>query len=71
MFSACACSAGPLALGDTVPQPLVILDSDLRVEKANVAFYEAFQTRADVTRDRRLTELGNGQWNDPASFVAV
>ena len=34
------------ALVDTVRQPLVILDGELRVEKANVAFYETFQAAA-------------------------
>src|SRR4029079_5040252 len=50
------------ALVDTVQQPLVILDGDLRVEKANAAFYETFQVTAQLTRDRLLSELGSGQW---------
>jgi two-component system CheB/CheR fusion protein len=53
------------ALVDTVPRPLVILDAELRVEKANAAFYETFQTKPEVTSGRLLSELGTGQWNQP------
>ena len=56
------------ALVDTVPRPLVILDGELRVEKANVAFYETFQTTAEQTRNRLLSELGSGQWDQAGAL---
>jgi two-component system CheB/CheR fusion protein len=59
------------ALVDTVRQPLVILDGELRVEKANAAFYETFQTAAELTRGRALSELGRGQWNKPGLLTAL
>jgi two-component system, chemotaxis family, CheB/CheR fusion protein len=56
---------GANALLDTVPGPLVILDADLRVEKANVAFYELFKTRPELARGRPLAELGARDWGTP------
>jgi two-component system CheB/CheR fusion protein len=62
---------GANALVDTVPQPLLILDRELRVEKANAAYYETFRTTAQLTRGRHLSELGTGQWNTPAVMAAL
>ncbi|MET0409983.1 MAG: ATP-binding protein, partial [Polyangiaceae bacterium] len=59
------------ALVDLVPQPLVILDDMLRVEKANAAFYESFNTVAGRTVDRPLAELGSGEWNQPQLLSAL
>ncbi len=59
------------ALVETVPQPIVILDGDLRVEQANVAFYEMFGTVAEQTRGRLLAELGTGQWNHAELLAAL
>jgi two-component system CheB/CheR fusion protein len=59
------------ALVDTVREPLVILDGELRVEKANAAFYEAFHTAAEQTRGRLLSELGSGQWAQPGLMAAL
>jgi two-component system CheB/CheR fusion protein len=59
------------ALVDTVREPLVILDGDLRVEKANAAFYEIFQVGEEQTRGRLLSELGSGQWNKPGLLGAL
>lgn len=49
----------------TMRQPLVVLDSALRVETANRAFYEGFQVAPESTLGQRLYDLGNGQWNIP------
>jgi two-component system CheB/CheR fusion protein len=59
------------ALVDTVPQPLLILDAELKVEKANAAYYETFQTTLELTEGRQLSELGAGQWNNPAVLTAL
>lgn len=59
------------ALVDTVPQPLVILDNELHVEKANVAFYETFGATSESTRGRPLAEVGDGQWDQPALLQAL
>ncbi|HEX5364941.1 MAG TPA: CheR family methyltransferase, partial [Gallionella sp.] len=50
---------------DTVREPLVVLDSDLRVSYASHSFYQIFQTTPDQTLHRPIYELGNRQWNIP------
>src|SRR5256714_15094828 len=50
---------------DTVREPLLILDTTLRVRSANRAFYQTFHVSAAETVDRLIYELGNGQWDIP------
>ena len=54
------------AIIDTMSEPLLVLESDLRVTRANRAFYQTFQTIAEDTIGALLYLLGNGQWNIPA-----
>lgn len=49
----------------TVREPLVVLDTDLRVRTANSSFYRTFQVSFEETQDHFIYELGNGQWNMP------
>ena len=51
---------------DTVREPLLILDSSLRVQSANRAFYQTFHVSSHETENRLIYELGNGQWDIPA-----
>jgi len=53
------------AIVDTVRDPLLVLDGDLRVEMANAPFYEVFRAHPTETAGRRVYDLGNGQWNVP------
>lgn len=53
------------SLIETVREPLVVLDADLRVQRATSAFYETFQVSRTETEGRLLYDLGNGQWNTP------
>jgi len=53
------------AIVDTVREPLVILNHNLRVVSANRAFYETFQVTPKETEDRLIYDLGEGQWNIP------
>jgi len=50
---------------DTVREPLLILDTTLRVQSANRAFYQTFHVSSDETENRLIYELGNGQWDIP------
>ncbi|MHB8636923.1 MAG: hybrid sensor histidine kinase/response regulator [Fimbriimonadaceae bacterium] len=50
---------------DTVREPLLMLDTTLRVRSANRAFYQTFQVSAQETENRLIYELGNGQWDIP------
>ncbi|MDP2430642.1 MAG: chemotaxis protein CheB [Pseudomonadota bacterium] len=53
------------AIVDTVREPLVVLDGDLRVVSASRAFYKQFKTTLGATVGQPLYELGNGQWDIP------
>lgn len=48
---------------DTLREPLVVLDNELRVVSANRSFYKTFQVTPEETLGRWLYELGNGQWD--------
>ena len=50
---------------DTVREPLLILDSTLRVHSANRAFYQTFHVTSEETENQLIYELGNGQWDIP------
>jgi two-component system CheB/CheR fusion protein len=50
---------------ETVRQPLVVLDAQMRVLQANQAFYQMFAVDPKLTEQSVFFELGNGQWNIP------
>jgi PAS domain S-box-containing protein len=51
---------------ETVREPLIILDSDLRVTGASRSFYKTFSVTKEETEGRLLYELGDRQWDIPA-----
>jgi PAS domain S-box-containing protein len=50
---------------DTVREPLIALDQDLRVVTASRSFYEFFKVKPEETVGQLIYELGNKQWNIP------
>jgi two-component system CheB/CheR fusion protein len=50
---------------DTVREPLVVLDENLKVVSANRSFYKTFKTSPEETENMLIYNLGNGQWNIP------
>jgi len=50
---------------DSIREPLVLLDSDLRVVKANHAFYRTFNVKPEETEGILIYDLGNRQWDIP------
>ncbi|RJP93904.1 MAG: PAS domain-containing protein [Desulfobacteraceae bacterium] len=50
----------------SIREPLVVLDSDLKVVKANYAFYHTFCMKPDEAEGVLIYDLGNRQWNIPA-----
>jgi two-component system CheB/CheR fusion protein len=54
------------AIVETMSEPLLVLEADLRITLANRAFYQTFQTSSDQTIGTKLYALGNEQWNIPA-----
>jgi two-component sensor histidine kinase len=51
------------AIVDTVVEPLVVLDSDLRVVTASRSFYLTFRVDRQTTQGQLLYDLGDGQWD--------
>jgi two-component system CheB/CheR fusion protein len=50
---------------NTVREPLVILNAELRVLTANQSFYRTFHTSPKLTEGELIYELGAGQWDVP------
>ena len=50
---------------NTVREPLVVLDADLRVISANRSFYQTFKINPKETEGQLLYNLSNKQWNIP------
>jgi two-component system CheB/CheR fusion protein len=48
---------------DTLHAPLLVLDAQLRVIRANCAFYRTFEMKPHGTLNQRVYDLGNGAWN--------
>jgi diguanylate cyclase (GGDEF)-like protein/PAS domain S-box-containing protein len=53
------------AILNTVRDPLIVIDENLRVKTVNRSFCTTFQVSPRETQDRSLDVLGNGQWNIP------
>jgi two-component system CheB/CheR fusion protein len=51
---------------ETVREPLIVLDADLRVVTANMSFYQVFKTSRGDVEKKRFFDIGNRQWNIPA-----
>jgi two-component sensor histidine kinase len=56
---------------DTVREPVLVLDKELRVIAASRSFYLAFKVRAEDTKGRLLYTLGDGQWDIPKLRVLL
>lgn len=50
---------------NTVREPLIALDQDLRVVSASRSFYEFFEVNPKETIGQLIYDLGNKQWNIP------
>ncbi|MBU4231295.1 MAG: PAS domain-containing protein [Desulfobacterales bacterium] len=51
---------------ETLREPLLVLDGNLRVISANSAFYQFFKGVPQETENRLIYELGDRQWDVPA-----
>jgi len=50
---------------NTVREPLIELDQELKVVRANRSFYDVFKTKPEETVGQLIYDLGNKQWNIP------
>jgi two-component sensor histidine kinase len=53
------------AIVDTIHEPLLVLDKDLRVVLASRSFYTLFKMDPQDVEGRPVYALGDGQWNIP------
>ena len=50
---------------NTVREPLIVLDGEIRVVSANDSFYRMFGVTSEETQGNLLYDLGNRQWDIP------
>ncbi|MBU0674459.1 MAG: PAS domain-containing protein [Proteobacteria bacterium] len=50
---------------NTVREPLIVLDQDLRVVSASRSFYKVFQVKPEETVGQLIYDLGDKQWDIP------
>jgi len=50
---------------NTIREPLIVLDQDLRVVTVSRSFYEVFQVKPEETVGELIYDLGNKQWDIP------
>lgn len=60
-----------VAIINTLREPIVILDGELRVTAANRAFLDAFQVTPDAVRGKAFYELEEGGWDVPPLRVLL
>jgi chemotaxis protein methyltransferase CheR len=56
---------------DTVREPVLVLDKELRVVAASRSFYSAFKVSPENTQGKLLYALGDGQWDIPKLRVLL
>ena len=54
------------AIVNTIPEPFLVLDAELRVLAASRSFCETFQVSPEETQGQLVYALGNRQWDIPA-----
>ena len=50
---------------DSVREPLVILDAELRIVTASRPFYQFFKVKPEETEKHHIYDVGNRQWDTP------
>ena len=50
---------------ETMREPLIVLDTDLKVISANRSFYKTFKVNPKGTKGQFIYDLGNRQWDIP------
>jgi two-component system, cell cycle sensor histidine kinase PleC len=53
------------SLINTIREPLIALDQDLRVVKVSRSFYDVFKVKPEETVGQLIYDLGNKQWDIP------
>ncbi|MDD1778552.1 MAG: sensor domain-containing diguanylate cyclase [Candidatus Helarchaeota archaeon] len=50
---------------NTMREPLLVLNADLRIISANRSFYQTFKVKPGETENQHIYDLGNRQWDIP------
>ncbi|MCF7917127.1 MAG: diguanylate cyclase [Candidatus Omnitrophica bacterium] len=50
---------------DTLREPLIVLNADLKIVSANRSFYRTFNVKPEDTENQYIYDLGNSQWDIP------
>jgi PAS domain S-box-containing protein len=61
----------PMDLVETIREGILVLEPDLTVRFANRSFYHMFAVTPEHTVGRKLSEIGNGQWDIPELRTAL
>ena len=56
---------------DTIHEPLIVLDADLKVVSASLSFYQTFKVKPEKTEGQFIYDLGNRQWDIPELRVLL
>jgi len=56
---------------ETVREPMVVLDSDLKIITVNHSFYDTFKVTSEETIGNFIYDVGNRQWDIPKLRVLV
>ena len=56
---------------ETVREPLLVLDGDLKIVSANRSFYQTFKVTPSETLGKLVYDLGNQQWNIPGLRILL
>jgi two-component system, cell cycle sensor histidine kinase and response regulator CckA len=52
-------------IAEAMQNPFIVLDSNLKIESVNTAFYNTFRVKPDETIGQFIYNLGNRQWDIP------
>ncbi len=52
------------SLINTIKEPVLVLDHDLKVFSSNKYFYEKFNLKPEEIADKYIYQIDNGKWND-------
>lgn len=56
---------------ETVREPLVVLDSELRIQTANLAFFQTLLTSPEENLKKPIYEVGSGQFDFPGIKIIL
>jgi len=60
-----------ISIVETVRQPLLVLDTDLRVRLANSSYCQVFQSTLEASKERLIFEMEGGRWDIPALRILL